>query len=128
MVNIMKNVFIKGTILFITINILEIIFLLYAIFCIRDATIAILFPALVPVIIAIVFSKNAYSAKTVISLVSMQSLCAIQIVFAILFGDDGTLIGMLFFSFIFTLLPSLIYIIYAGITTLLHSRKKRSKK
>ena len=121
----MKYVFIKAIILFIAINVLEIALLLYGIFYKPDWGLAIFFPALVPVIIAIAFHKNTYSAKLVLSLAIMLSLLAIEIIFSIFFGDDGTLIGMLFFSFIFTLLP---FLLYAGIITLLWLSKRRSQK
>ena len=121
----MKYVFIKAIILFIAINVLEIALLLYGIFYKPDWGLAIFFPALVPVIIALAFYKNTYSAKIVMSLAIMLSLLAIEIIFSIFFGDDGTLIGMLFFSFIFTLLP---FLLYAGIITLVHFSNRQSKK
>mgnify|MGYP003318437202 CR=1 FL=1 len=102
---------------------IEILFLAYGIHYLQNWNIAILFPALMPVIITLVLSKTKHSVKIAVSIASMLSLLVIQNVFAYFWGDSGSLVGMIMFSFVFTFIPFLVYIF---ITILLYNKKQKT--
>lgn len=106
-------------------GIIEICLLLCGICFHHDWRIAILFPVLVPAIIAIALRKNNYAEKLCLSLASMVLLLFIQNIFAVFWGDDGTLLGMMLFSFIFTCIP---FALYTLIITVLHFLKQKQIK
>ena len=102
---------VKSLILIFTTNIFEACLLLYGIYFHQDWRMAILFPIIVPAIIAITLHKNKYCTKLLVAVVNLLSLILVQNAFALFWGDDGTLIGMMLFSFLFTFVPAVVYIL-----------------
>lgn len=102
---------VKYLVLLITTNIFEAGLLLYGIYFHRDWRMAIIFPIFVPVVISIALRKHKYIAKLLVTVVIILSIALIQNSFALFWGDIGTSLGMMLFSFLFTIIPSALYIL-----------------